>query len=181
MKLTSIALLLLLPVSAATIGLVPSNSDPAVGETFTVEVQATDVFAGLPGEELILFGFDVEVDDEVLVAFIGGTMGPLFLEAGLAGADVSGFPVAFSLMEGDFTEPLLLATLSFERLAKGPASIRVTASPDTNPDHGLFYLGTVLPIDASAKIGAVPEPSSLGLIAAGTLALWATRRSWRSR
>lgn len=181
MRLCLLLLSLLLPASAATITLVPSITNPAVGGAFTADVRVTGVFDGLPGEELILFGFDVLVGDPSAVAFLGSAAGPLFDPAGLAGADVSGFPKGFSLVEGDFTEPLLLATLQFQRLSKAAFSIRVLADPDANPDHGLFYLNTVLPVDAALSIGAIPEPSTLAMFAAATLAVCVTRRPWRLR
>lgn len=176
MKLFLTALALLLPVSAATITVIPSSLAPAVGESFTADVLATGVFMTVPGEELILFGFDSFVSDPSRVHFVSAAVGPLFLEAGLAGAQVSGFPLAFSLTEGDFTEPLLLATLTFEVLGVGGAFIGVQSDPNTNPDHGLFFLSTVLPIDASARIGPVPEPSTMAMLTVGTLALCFWRR-----
>lgn len=181
MKLGLFLLTLSLPASAATVALVPLTANPAVGELFAAQVRVSGVFDGLPGDELILFGFDVRESDASAVAFLGATVGPLFDPAGLAGAVVSGFPKSFSLLEGDFVEPLLLATLTFERLSKAPFSLRVVATPDSNPDHGLFYLGDVVPIDATAEFGAIPEPSTLSLLVAGTLAVWLRRRSWRWR
>jgi hypothetical protein len=176
MKLLTLTFLSLLSAGAATITLAPSPSAPRPGEMFTAEVRVTGVFDGLPGDELILFGFDVFVDDPTSVAYIGAIPGPLFDTAGLAGADVSGFPLDFSLAKGDFSEPLVLAVLTFERLNARAARIGIFADPDANPDHGLFFLGAVLPLEAAVSLSAVPEPSTLAMLAAATLALCVSRR-----
>lgn len=181
MKRSLLVFALILPVPAATVTLVPSKSNPAPGEFFSAGVQVSGVFDGLPGEELILFGFDIQVNHPGAVAYLGFSPSPLFDAAGLAGAEVSGYPKTFSLAEGDFIEPLLLATLNFQRLTNAPATIRIFADPDGNPDHGLFYLRMVLPLDASASIEPVPEPSALSLAFAATLAVWLTRRFSRLR
>lgn len=181
MKLLLLSFALFLPVSGATITLVPSTLNPAVGETFTADVQVTRVFDGLSDEELILFGFDVGVENSEAFVYLGAAAGSLFLDAGLAGADVSGFPIAFSLRPGDFTEPLVLATLTFQRLTSGASELAVFGDPDTNPDHGLFYLGNVLPIEALLVVSPVPEPSTFAMAAAATLALCVLRQSLLSR
>ena len=177
MKLATLSILYLLPAMAASITVLPSTLNPGAGDVFTAEVRVTDVFGGLPGDELILFGFDVVVSDAAAVTYTGATPGPLFDAAGLASAAVSGFPLAFSLKAGDFEEPLLLATLVFERILGTSVTIGVTSDPDTNPDHGLFYLGTVLAINATVTLGSVPEPSTLGMVIAATLAICVSRRS----
>jgi hypothetical protein len=70
--------------------------------------------------------------------------------------------------------------LTFQRLTSGISEIAVFGDPATNPDHGLFYLGTVLPIEALI-VAPVPEPSTLAMLAAATLALCVLRRSLLSR
>jgi hypothetical protein len=181
--LTLAAAALLAPVSAsaASYTLTLSTNTPTVGSSFTADLFATNVFDGIAAENLIGFGFDVFISDPLIASFTGVTLGPDFVSAGAVGADVSAFTSAPFLGPGDFTEPLLLATLTFQALATGPTSLGTITSVPANFDHGLLFELSVLDIFSEESIrvvetATVPEPSAMALIGSGLLALGLLRR-----
>src|SRR5262249_18153067 len=121
------------------------------------------------------------VSDPGLFQFTGATVGPLFGDLALGTPMVAGFASnPLGIGPGDFSGPLILATLHFNALHAGSSSIGGTwDSSDLN--QGLGFLGLprvdglspVNPISAATTVQAVatvPEPSSL-LLTAPTLVL----------
>ena len=142
-----------------------------VGSPFDVQVEVTNVFAGRPsGDTVVAYGFNVTTSNPAVVSFLGEDSGPLFDDVSfLFGGTpmVAGFATApAGVGAGDFTEPLVLAILHFQRLTAGPATIGITWDGN-DPNQGLFFSDTLptAPIDARATISGVPEPGSLSLSA----------------
>ena len=142
MKAIFVASLLFAALSqAATIQL--GAPVTVTSSTFDVDVDVTNVFANFPGEAVTAFGFNVTVTPGVTL--IGESVNlALFddLSGCCAGTDVVGlsnlsFPSGVA--SGDFTEPLLLATLHFSLSGSGPVTVGVTADNSTDPDQGLYF------------------------------------------
>ena len=89
---------------------------------------------------LVAFGFDVAIGDPGIFQFVGATVGPLFAPLALGTPMVAGFALnPLGIGPGDFSGALTLATLHFNALRGGGASIGVTwDSNDLN--QGLVYL-----------------------------------------
>jgi hypothetical protein len=169
------------PALASTISL-GVNSPVNAGGAFDVVVQASDVFAGRAIDDvLVAFGFNVTIGDPGLFQFVGATVGPLFAPLALGTPMVAGFAQnPLGIAPGDFAGPLTLATLHFNALGAGGASIGVTwDSNDLN--QGLVYID--LPFGAIAAstdvraVAAVPEPSTMVLV--GVPAIVALKRKRR--
>ena len=141
-----------------------------VGSAFDVQVLATNVFAGKPADDVIVgYGFSVAVGDTAVFQYLGENSGPLF-------DDQSGFftpPLVvgtatspLGVGPGDFSEPLVLATLHFKALTSGTTSISISADL-TDLSQGLVFLDEVTadPISArvSPTVSTVPEPGTLAL------------------
>ena len=174
------------PASASTI----SFSAPAiVTNLFDVTVEAGNLFVGrdVATDLIIAYGFDVAVSNPAVLSFVGAMSGPLFGPAtSIGGTDV--FAPAFGQngigVEPGIGEPLLLATLRFNVIGSGPASISISSDlsdpfqglqffnrPFQEPIAGLVTVSTVAPTVAPT---AVPEPATLlftgiGLIGGGML------------
>ncbi|HWB99954.1 MAG TPA: hypothetical protein VG672_24770 [Bryobacteraceae bacterium] len=175
---TSILILLfalavwLAPAHAGVIGLSPQ---PGSGGLFDVVVNASNVFATPHQDDpLLAYGFDVNFNSAT-VSYLGETAGPLFADlSGQPGlmAQVAGVAANILLSPGDFTEPLVLATLHFSTLAPGPIQIGITGDP-ANLDQGLIYLSGSDEILAGISI---PEPGTY-LSGIALFAILAIRRS----
>jgi hypothetical protein len=173
------------PALGSTISL-GVTSPVNAGAPFDVVVQVSNVFAGRAiGDVLVAFGFDVAIGDPGIFQFVGATVGPLFAPLALGTPMVAGFALnPFGIGPGDFSGPLTLATLHFNALRAGGASIGVTWD-STDLNQGLVYLD--LPfgaISASADVRAiasVPEPSTLVLMLAPVLGVLERARSARLR
>ena len=171
MKAIFLALLLLSALShAATIQL--GAPVPVTSSTFDVDVDVTNVFANFPGEAVTGFGFNVTVTPGV--AFSGESINSAFFEdfsGCCAGTDVVGlsnlsFPSGVG--SGDFTEPLLLATLHFSLSGSGPVTVGVTADNSADLDQGLYFGTGAESFSASENVGSsTPEPSTILLSALG--------------
>jgi len=173
------------PAWASTISLGVTSPVPA-GSTFDVTVRVTDVFAGrASGDAVVGFGFDVTIGDPGLFQFTGATVGPLFGALALGTPMVAGFASnPLGIGPGDFSGPLVLATLHFHALHAGSALLGVTwDSSDLN--QGLIYLD--LPynaISASTLVqstASVPEPTSFALTATALLVVRRLSRPWQRR
>ena len=171
------------PAAAASISL----SGPAVvSGSFDVQVTATDLFDGRdPSDLIISYGFNVAVTDSAVLSFLGATSGPLF-DPATSGPGTMVFGAAFGQhgfgIEPGAAEPLLLATLHFTATGSGPASILVSSDLN-NLFQGLQFfndpfqesIAGSLAVRASAPT-AVPEPATLGMVAAGLAAAFKRRR-----
>ncbi len=162
---------------AATIVLTPSATTVAVGETFTVTLEVTDLFAGLdPFEEVIAFGFDPFSSDGNVASFVlAGAPAPWELVPALlpvvAATSLPGIP------NDGLTSSITLATLTFEALAPGLVTVGVFTDALGNPNHGLFYL-IQGPLDLSSTVGVqvVAVPAAVWLFGSALAGLAGFRR-----
>jgi hypothetical protein len=181
---------LALPAEATTVTLNPLSS-PVAGSSFDVEVRVTDVFSSDPTDAIAAFGFNVLVGNSSVLTYDGETPGSLFTDlSGVFGPSpmVAGVATAGFLAFGDFSEPLVLATLHFSAKTPGVSSIMTTT--DLNDlNQGLFYLNagnTSLNSSASVSVAAAsttPEPSAMilgSLAMAGLLSVQITARRRRT-
>lgn len=171
-------------VQAATIQVsAPLN---VTGSGFDVAVSATDVFANFPGEAVTGFGFNV-TSDSPSISFASETVNAAFfddfsgccVDAQVVGLTNSSYPAGIG--PGDFTEPLVLATLHFAVSEPGSAHIGVTADLADNPDQGLFFLSGAEGFTASELVtaAAAPEPSTILFGGIGVAALGVVRLRYR--
>ena len=139
---------------AATVTVDFSTLTPVAGQTITADVKVNNVFSGIISEFLIGFGFNFVNGNPGVLNFVGATLGPAFVSSGAAGANVAAFTNAIpGLAPGDFIEPLLLATLTFQAVAAGTSTAGASTTVPGNPDHGLFFDGgTTLDINATQLI-----------------------------
>jgi hypothetical protein len=161
------------------------SAPPTVSGSFDVAVKATNVFANFPdlGDALLAYGFNVDVGSP-LVTFTGFTVNPAFFEAAPAGCcvgtDVVAFADGFGLEAGDFTEPLLLATLHFSVNGSGSTTVGISADSSADPNQGLVFLGGSEDFSDSARIttaaAATPEPATMLIAGLSLAGLYAFRR-----
>jgi hypothetical protein len=146
-----------------------------VGDYFDVDLAVNDAFAGtLDGEELLGFGFNTQLTGIGGLQFLGSTINPLFDDASAdLGLDAAG--VAFPGLEVNaISSAFSLATLHFQALSAGNASIAVVSDlADSN--QGLIFLNhAAVAIDSSlnVNISAVPlPPSAVLFLSAGLFTL----------
>jgi hypothetical protein len=165
--------------SAATITL---SGPSSTSGSFDVDVDASNVFANFPGEAVTGFGFNVTIGSPV-VMLTGVTVNGTFFDdfsGCCAGTDIVGLTNSTFILgvsAGDFTEPLLLATLHFSTIGSGTTTIGVTAD-SSNPDQGLYFLSGSESFSASQRVDAVsPEPATTLMVGLGTLVLLVLGRS----
>ena len=180
-KLLTLAVLGMAAVAVSAHGeslTLAGSLSPAAGSSFDLVVQLTDAFDTHPGDGIAAFGFDVVIGDLSLISYTGETIGGDFDDvSGVFGPSpqVAGFVTAGFLEEGDFTEPLTLATLHFQSL--GPGTTTVGISTDlTDPNQGLLYLlagADAMNVTANVTTSgaAAPEPGGVYLGGLGGLAL----------
>lgn len=168
-----------------TLSLTPSSSTVQVGDHFDVVVAVAGAQAApYTGDEVLGFGFDVDLGAASLVAWTAATVAiPPFaddLSALLLNTDVAG-SVGFGagLPDDAFT----LAVLSFTALAEGTLDLGI-ASDLLDLNEGLIYLlgdpldlRASIPVTISAAEGAAPLPATLALLLVGLPWLW--RRDYR--
>jgi hypothetical protein len=168
------------------------SAPPTVSGSFDVDVNATDVFAGSPGDALLAFGFNVDVGSP-LFTFTGATLNSTYFAAPPAGCCVGTDVVAtdnaafvFGLEAGDFTEPLLLATLHFSVNGTGSTTVGISADNSADPNQGLIFLfADPENFSDSARVtaaaAATPEPATLSVAALSLAGLYAFRRRFSSK
>jgi hypothetical protein len=172
------------PAAATTISF---TTPTVVSGPFDVIVAAENVFAGRdPSTDVaISFGFNVSTSSPSIVAFLGATSGPLFDPATSEPA-TNVFAAAFGRagfgIEPGASEPLLLATLHFNTIGTGPATILIS-SDLTNLFQGLQFFNApfqepiagTLPVSV-VPANTVPEPAALALSAVGLVGIICVRR-----
>ena len=173
-------------VSAVTINLSLSDSSIHVGEGFSMDIIAEDVFAGLDVfEEVVAFGFDVFVSDSTLVSYLGASVSSPFDDDSVffPNTDVAGstFP---GIANDGLNDTIQLATLEFAAIASGPLSLGIVS--DANGfNEGLIYLisGNVDISTTTALIvgepSSIPEPNTLLLALVGILGVGCASRVLR--
>lgn len=171
---------------AGSIGLELTSGTPRVGETLTIDLKATDLFAGHgPTDALTSFGFDWDLSVPGLLVLVGtplptpGLSDPYELATGLA--DVVALAGATAVANGPGPVDLVLARFSFLALAPGSLSLAVDGRvPDPNGERGLWFLEQTDPTGFQASlpltIAAAPAPGSALLLALGLGLLRARRR-----
>jgi len=152
----------------------------AVGTFFTAQVAVNSPFAGAyAGDALLAFGLDVNFDT-ALLRLSSAAVAPGWDDdtAFFTGISVAGS--AFPGVADAGQSRLSLATLSFEVLGQGQASIEVTSNARLSLNEGLTYASG----DSVELIGRtvvalnpVPEPATWALMAAGALLLALRRRA----
>jgi hypothetical protein len=159
------------------------SAPPSVSGSFDVAVNAANLFANFPGDSLVAFGFKVDVGSP-LFTFTGVTVNSTYfddLSGCCVGTDVVATASALSGVEaGDFTEPLLLATLHFSVNGAGSTTVGISADNSTDPNQGLIFLGGTENFSDSARItaaaAATPEPGTILIAGLSLAGLYAFRR-----
>jgi PEP-CTERM motif len=169
------------------------SAPPVVSGSFDVAVNATDVFANFsdPDDALLAFGFNWTIGSP-LISFTGETVNSAFFED-ISDCCAPNYVVArdnaafvFGIESGDFTEPLLLATLHFSVNAPGGSTtIGISADNASDPNLGLIFLGGSEDFSDSVMIttsaAATPEPGTLLIAGLSLAGLYGFRRRFSSR
>jgi len=169
---------------ALSIQLAPSDANITAGENFTIDVVASGIFDGLFFDEVIAFGFDVNVADTSLLAYTGATVNSFFWDdsASFGNTDVAG-----SAFPGVTDNQITLATLSFTALTNGMTTLGIFSDlGDWN--EGLIYafngpvnLTTYLDLSVSPNSAPVPEPATIFLFTSGLAGLAGVARKKRQK
>jgi hypothetical protein len=163
---------------------------PSASGSFDVAVNATNLFANFPGDALLAFGFNVDVGSPI-VKFTGATINSTFfddLSGCCAGTDVVATDNAAFILgveAGDFTEPLLLATLHFSVNGSGTTTVGISADNSADPNQGLIFFGGAENFSDSARItvgaATTPEPGTMLIAGLSLAGLYAFRTRFSSR
>ncbi len=166
------------------------SAPPSVSGSFDVAVDATNVFANFPDptDGLIAFGFNVDVGSP-LITFTGATVNSTFfqdLSGCCAGTDVVALvdTPSFELQAGDFTEPLLLATLHFSVNGAGSTTVGISADNSADLNQGLIFLSGAENFSDSARVTAAtvtPEPDTMLIAGLSLAGFYAFRRRFSSK
>jgi hypothetical protein len=164
-------------VHAATITIVPTSQNIAVGNQFVVGLQISGVGAGSAPS---VGTFDLDLGfDPLLLSFVGATYGTGLDVLGLGsiqsttpgGSSVNLFELSLdSAADLNTLQPasFILATLTFDALANGTSPL--TISPNALGDADGNSLAATL-VNGSVTVGpvptGVPEPSTFALLACG--------------
>ncbi len=187
---TSIKYLIILAIShlaltgktafaSISVGLVPSTQQIHVGDNFSVEVVASNLFDGTDAsDELLAFGFNSVYTGNF--NFLNSTVNPLFQDdSALVGLSVAGsaFPGIANALDSQI---LTLATLNFEALELGAVDIGITADPQDFNQGLIFFNQNPIGFNSSINlmVTAVPVPATLPLFlsAIGIFGLAGSRR-----
>jgi len=174
--LAAATLLACMAVQAQTVSVIANHTDVAVGDSFSVDLQAT----GFP-DKIFGGGYNVAFDPSILqlddivipasweFAVSKGTLNPA---AGTV-SDVF-FNTFTAPIKGDF----LTATLKFTAIGSGTSKVAVSES-GSFPFGDEF--GNAVPVTylgGTVTVAAVPEPSALAMMLSGIACLgWVARRS----
>jgi hypothetical protein len=167
-----------LSLPAATIALEYSSNPVSLGDTFTMTVNVTDLFAGsLPEDVFFGFGLTPTISDPSKVIFVGATVDSLFIDFS-----------AGELIEGVVLPPLgygagidlTLAILTFQAIGSGYVYVGVSSDLG-DPNQGLVYLlsDTTADLTTSGTIDVVPEPAAAWMFAPSLAALLLAARRRR--
>ncbi len=150
-----------------------------VGSIFMTTVATAFPFAGsYAGDELLAFGFDVGYD-AALLRLVGATVAPGFDDDSALFDDIDVAGSAFPGVVDAGQSSLVLATLSFEVLAEGLATIDVRSDAGGNLSEGLVYaVGDSRDVfgRTAVNLTPVPEPETIVLTALGLVGLVLRRR-----
>jgi hypothetical protein len=170
---------LLIPAHGATISFQPGGG--TVSGPFTVDVLVANVFDGRTSDDVLFsYGFNVAFSVPGVLSLAGVASGPDFDAASSLGdADVFAAASGLGVFPG-VSEPLLLATLTFDVVGSGPVIVSITTDP-ASLFQGLQYLEEPfqeaidgnLTFDVTTQ--AVPEPSTFAALALALTALAASR------
>lgn len=165
------------------------SAPPSVSGSFDVAVDASNVFANFPDptDGLIAFGFSVDVGSP-LITLTGATVNSTFFQdiSGCCGTDIVALvdTPSFELQAGDFTEPLLLATLHFSVNGTGSTTVGISADNSADLNQGLIFLGGAENFSDSERVTAsavTPEPGTMLLAGLSLAGLYALRRRFSSK
>lgn len=166
-------------VAATTFSINTSAVSFQVGDTFDVNVLVNYAFANEANDELLGFGFNTQLTGIGGLQFLGSTINPLFDDTSAdVGLDAAG--VVFPGLDANtIGSTFSLATLHFQALSAGSASIAVV-SDLVDFNQGLFFLNqAAISIDSSLNlnVAAVPlPPSAVLFISAGLFTVIGRRK-----
>jgi hypothetical protein len=170
--------------NALTINLSLNSTPINVGNTFTMDVIANNVFAGLGIDEVLAFGFDVANPNPSLVSFIGASVNSpfnsdLFPNTTVAGSVFPGIP------NDGTNNTIQLATLTFQALQAGSNISLGIFSDMADFNEGLVYFSagnmditTSTNFNINAASTSIPEPGTIVLLGSGLVG-FAFRRGFR--
>ena len=154
-----------LAAQAQTVSVVANHTDVNLGDSFTVDLQAT----GFP-DKVFGGGYNLAFDPSILkldaisipasweFATSTGTLDPV---AGTV-TDIN-FNTFTSPVKGDF----LTASLKFTAVGAGTSSIALSDSASFPFGNELGNAVPVTYVNGSATVAAVPEPSSIAMVLGG--------------
>ncbi|HEX5355563.1 MAG TPA: PEP-CTERM sorting domain-containing protein [Aquabacterium sp.] len=163
--LASIALLTALATQAQTVSVSPIHTDVNLGDTFSVDIQAT----GFP-DKIFGGGYNLAFDPSILqvdaitipAAWEFAKSTGLLDPASGTVSDIY-FNTFVAPVSGDF----LTASVTFKAIGAGTSAITLSESPSFPFGNEFGDPVAINYVSGSATVAAVPEPSSLALLMTG--------------